>query len=161
MQTAQSEKSAPLVVDFPEGLWNIYCQSDEANGPYSCGHLNLVRSINSPQRFVGAILFDDADFLNNIAGKSFPVNIMSFDNQTGDIQFQILGATTLYAPTTPVPFQFFFQGKLELDGDKLVLKGEGKVPGGFYPEGPGPMEEGMTVTWTSKGSTDPGHKTAR
>jgi hypothetical protein len=151
-------------VEFPEGLWNISFKLKDTEDPWTpMGNLNLVSTQYTIENYVGAIQFVDNPHYGDVANNPFPANITFFDPQSGEIQFQIMGAALLYDPNTPVPYQFFFKGIYAFDeGTKrMELNGSGEVPFGFCPRSGTPGEDGDNVTWTSKGTTDPPHKPSR
>ncbi len=161
MPKEKDEKSLPPAFEYPEKCWLIYFNNAESpKEQILLGQLNLIESENSAVRYVGAIQFANNDQFGDVKDKPFPVQIIDFDHQTGRIDFQILGATTLFAPNTPVPYQFVFTGTYwQEDQGEMVLSGSGKVPPRFCPQSGLPGEDGDTVTWTSRGPTDPPHKT--
>lgn len=170
MRKKRNEESLPPAFEFPEKCWAISFKNAESSKEMiHLGHLNLIESEDSPERYVGAILFADDEQFGDVKNKPFPVKIIDFNHQTGAINFQILGATTLFAPNTPVPYQFVFTGSYQEVGGQMTLSGEGQVPSGFCPksEAPGnaksglPGDEGDTVIWRSGGPTDPPHKPSR
>lgn len=161
----KEKTSSPPAVEYPGKLWSLYFNIEGTpKEMIPLGRLNLIESENSTVRYLGAIQFHDAPQFKEVKDKPFPVNILSFNPQTGAIEFQILGAATLFNPSTPVPYQFVFTGKYEQNEQgEMTLSGEGKVPQGFCPQSdlPGktrsglPGEDGENVVWTSGGPTDP------
>ncbi len=168
MRKEKRKTSSRRAVEFPAKYWNIYFSaSDEPKEMIPLGRLNLVETENETERYVGAMYFHDDPQFGDVRSKPFPVSVIYFDPQSGAIEFQIMGAATLFAPDTPVQFQFVFTGAYEQDGEgEMWLHGQGRVPQGFCPQtGKAksglPGDDGEDVIWRSGGPTEPPHKRSK
>lgn len=157
----KSKKSAPSGVEFPVGSWEIQFTLENTNDKLAIlGGLCLA----CPENPIGNTLtFDNNPHYEGIANGTFPINIISYDIETGLIHFQILGAADLYKPHTPPPYQFYFKGVYAYNEktNQMEFDGTGTAPLGFYPGRRLPDADGDNVTWTSGGPVDPPHKPSR
>jgi hypothetical protein len=166
MSNKESKKIEPIYIPFPEGRRTLSVLFEGVDKSYDIGILNFVPIMTEDAvEYHGAMQFGSSfTWLKGLSNTPFPLREVTFDNQTGAISFQILGAVKVFEPNKPVSRDFHFEFEGVYDDSKGAISGTGGVPMDFSPIGPtgkskdGPQEDGQTVHWTSAGIGDPDNK---